>query len=59
MVYGDIKAQFGDLDEDTNLVEFFRVVLDRRNKLDKEDRQKKAAANTRGHAAARSSCSYS
>ena len=42
-VYGDLKAQFGDLEEDKNLVEFFRAVLDRRDELDEEDRQKKAA----------------
>ena len=29
-VYGDLKSQFGDLSEDKNLVDFFRVVLDRR-----------------------------
>ena len=42
-VYGDLKAQLGDWGEDKNLVEFFRAVLDRRDELDKEDRQEKAA----------------
>ena len=37
-VYGDLRSQFGDLGEDQNLVEFFRAVLDRRDRLEDEDR---------------------
>ena len=38
-VYGDLKSQFGDLQEDANLVEFFKAVLDRRDMLEDEDRK--------------------
>ena len=38
-VYGDLKSQFGDLQEDANLVEFFKAVLDRRDTLEDEDRK--------------------
>ena len=41
-VYGDLKSQFGDLNEDKNLVDFFRAVLDRRDELEDEDRQQQA-----------------
>ena len=41
-VYGDLKSQFGDLDEDRNLVDFFRAVLDRRNDLEEEDRRQQS-----------------
>ena len=37
-IYGDLRTTFGDLKEDNNLVGFFRAVLDRREKLEKEDR---------------------
>ena len=42
-VYGDLKSQFGDLQEDANLVEFFKAVLDRRDTLEDEDRKQHSA----------------
>ena len=41
-VYGNLKCQFGDLNEDKNLVDFFRAVLDRRDELEDKDRQQQA-----------------
>ena len=38
-VYGDLSSKFGDLQEDKNLVEFFTAVLDRRDRLEDEDRK--------------------
>ena len=35
-VYGDLKSGFGNLEEDMNLVQFFRAVLDRRDSLEEE-----------------------
>ena len=35
-VYGDLKSGFGNLNEDMNLVQFFRAVLDRRDSLEEE-----------------------
>ena len=32
-VYGDLRSQFGDLQEDKNLVQYFQAVLDRRDIL--------------------------
>ena len=37
MVYGDLKNGFGNLEEDMNLVQFFRGVLDRRDSLEQRD----------------------
>jgi hypothetical protein len=33
-VYGDLKSVFGNLEEDMNLVQFFRAVVDRRDSLE-------------------------
>ena len=41
-VYGDLTSQFGDLKEDSNLVEFFIAVLDRRDSLEDEDRKQQS-----------------
>ena len=38
-VYGDLRSQFGDLQEDKNLVQYFQAVLDRRDSLEEEDRR--------------------
>ena len=38
-VYGDLSSKFGDFQEDENLVEFFNAVLDRRDRLENEDRK--------------------
>ena len=45
-VYGDLRTNFGDLEEDKNLVSFFTAVLDRRDLLEEEDKmwQDKATA---------------
>ena len=37
-VYSDLQSQFGDLGEDQNLMQFFWAVLDRRDRLEEEDR---------------------
>ena len=36
-VYGDLNQHFGDLNEDSNLVTFFKAVLDRRDYLEEEE----------------------
>ena len=36
-IFGDLKSQFGDLSDDSNLVQFFREVLERRDQLDQKD----------------------
>ena len=36
-VYGDLKNGFGNLEEDMNLLQFFRAVLDRRDSLENDD----------------------
>ena len=41
-VYGDLTSQFGDLKEDSNLVDFFNAVLDRRDNLEDEDRKQQS-----------------
>ena len=38
-MYGDLRSQFGDLQEDKNLVQYFQAVLDRRDILEEEDRR--------------------
>ena len=42
-VYGDLKSQFGDLQEDKNLVNYFQAVLDRRDSLEEEDRRQQSS----------------
>ena len=37
-VYRDLKENFGDLNEDDNLVNFFQAVLERRDNLEEGDR---------------------
>ena len=37
-VFGDLTNNFGDLNEDSNLVSFFLAVLDRRDQLEEEER---------------------
>ena len=37
-MYGDLRINPGDLDEDKNFVSFFTAVLDWRDLLEKEDR---------------------
>ena len=41
-VYGDIRARFGDLREDGDLVTFFGAVLERREELEEEERSREA-----------------
>ena len=41
-VYGDLTSQFGDLKEDSNLLDFFNAVLDRRDNLEDEDRKQQS-----------------
>mgnify|MGYP007123635129 FL=1 len=36
-IFGDLTKQFGDLSDDSNLVQFFREVLERRDQLDQKD----------------------
>ena len=38
-VYGDIRASYGDLEDDTSLVRFFKEVLDRRDAIDEAEKQ--------------------
>ena len=42
-VYEDLRPQFGDLSEDSNLVEYFQAVLDRREDLENEDRKRQSS----------------
>ena len=42
-VYGDLRSQFGDLQEDKNLVQYFQAVLDRRDILEEEDRRQQSS----------------
>ena len=37
-VYGDLKENFGDLNEDDNLGNFFQAVLERRDNLEEGER---------------------
>ena len=39
VVYGDLRSQFGDLQDDKILVQYFQAVLDRRDLLQEEDRR--------------------
>ena len=38
-VYGNLRSQLGDLQEDKNLVQYFQAVLNRRDILQEEDRR--------------------
>ena len=38
-VYWDLRSQFGNLQEDKNLVNYYQAVLDRRDSLEEEDRR--------------------
>ena len=42
-VYGDLRSQFGDLQEDKNLVRYFQAFLDRRDSLEEEDRRQQSS----------------
>ena len=42
-VYGDLRSQFGDLQEDKNLVQYFQAVLHRRDILEEEDRRQQSS----------------
>ena len=39
--FGDIRGNFGDLKDDKSLVQFFKEVLERRDTIDEEEKQKK------------------
>jgi hypothetical protein len=45
-VYSDLRPKFGDLGEDQNLVDYFRAVLDRRDRLEEEDRRWQSSTAT-------------
>ena len=48
-MFGDIRASYGDLEDDTSLVRFFKEVLDRRDDIDEAEKQAKlAGANSNG-----------
>ena len=40
--YGGLRNQFGDLEDDENLVKFFQAVLDKREELEDEDRTRQS-----------------
>ena len=42
-VYGDLRSQFGNLQEDKNLVQYFQAVLDRRDILEEEDKSQQSS----------------
>ena len=42
-VYGNLRSQFGDLQEDKNLVQYFQAVLDRRDILEEVDRRQQSS----------------
>ena len=42
-VYGDLRSQFGNLQEDKNLINYFQAVLDRRDSLKEEDRRQQSS----------------
>ena len=42
-VYGALRSQFGDLQEDKNLVQYFQAVLYRRDILEEEDRRQQSS----------------
>ena len=37
-IYGGLRAQFGDLEDDKNLIKFFQALLDKWELLEDEDR---------------------
>ena len=41
-VYGGLRTQFGDLEDDENLVKFFQAVLDKREELEDNDRMRQS-----------------
>ena len=41
-MYEDLRTQYGNLGEDENLVQYFQAVLDRRDKLEDEDRTRQS-----------------
>ena len=45
-VYEDLRGQFGDLSKDSNLVEYFQAVLDRREDLENEERTPQSSTAT-------------
>ena len=46
-VYNDIYERFGNLDDDSELVEFFKEVLERRDLVDKmEEEEARAVGDT-------------
>ena len=48
-MYGDIRANYGDLEDDTSLVKFFKEVLDRRDAIDEAEKKAMLAwANSGG-----------
>ena len=48
-MYGDLRSQFGDLQEDKNLVQYFQAVLDRRDILEEEeDRRQQSSTAAAG-----------
>jgi hypothetical protein len=42
-VYGDIRARFGELQEDSDLVAFFGEILERREELEEEEERRREA----------------
>ena len=44
-VYGDIRTKYGDLEDDSSLVAFYREVLARREELEEEEEEETMAAN--------------
>ena len=41
-IFGEIRANYGDLTDDESLVRFFKEVLDKRDSLDEADKQIRA-----------------
>ena len=42
-MYGELSSQFGDLQDDKNLVQYFQAVLDRRDILEEVDRRQQSS----------------
>ena len=40
-IFGDIRANYGDLTDDESLVRFFKEVLDKRDSLDEADKRRR------------------
>ena len=47
-VYGNLRSQFGDLQEEKNLVQYFKAVLDRIDILEEEGRRQKSSTSAVG-----------